>query len=35
MTFECYFDEPAPYIANSLYGTGQNPAASATYARLW
>jgi hypothetical protein len=35
VAFECYFDEPAPYIANSLYGTGQNPAASATYAKLW
>jgi hypothetical protein len=35
VAFECYFDEPAPYIANSLYGTGQNPEASAAYARLW
>jgi hypothetical protein len=35
VAFECYFDEPASYIANSLYGTGQNPAASATYAKLW
>ena len=35
VAFECYFDEPAPYIANSLYGTDQNPAAKAVYAELW
>jgi hypothetical protein len=35
VAFECYFDEPGPNMANSLYGTGQNPEASATYAKLW
>ena len=35
VVFECYFDEPASYIANSLYGTSQNPRASATYRDLW
>jgi hypothetical protein len=35
VAFECYFDEPAPYIGSSLYGTDLNPEASATYARLW
>jgi hypothetical protein len=35
VAFECYFDEPDSYIANSLYGTDQNPAASEAYADLW
>jgi hypothetical protein len=35
VVFECYFDEPASYIANSLYGTEQNPKSAATYTRLW
>ena len=32
--YECYFDEPAPYIRSSL-NTGQNPKAAAAYRRLW
>jgi hypothetical protein len=32
--YECYFDEPAPYLRSSL-NTGQNPRAAATYRRLW
>lgn len=35
VAFECYFDEPDPYIANSLFTKGQNPKASARYAQLW
>jgi hypothetical protein len=35
VAFECYFDEPDAYIANSLYGAGQNRRAAAMYARLW
>jgi hypothetical protein len=35
VVFECYFDEPDDYISNSIYGTEQNPNASAAYARLW
>ena len=35
VAFECYFDEPAGYIASSIFGTGQNPASSARYAQLW
>jgi hypothetical protein len=35
VAFECYFDEPDSYIANSLFGTNQNPRASAAYASLW
>ncbi|GAA1430937.1 hypothetical protein GCM10009616_16800 [Microlunatus lacustris] len=35
VVFECYFDEPAAYIANSMFGTGQNPRAAARYAKLW
>jgi hypothetical protein len=32
--YECYFDEPAPYLRSSL-NTGQNPKAAAAYRRLW
>jgi hypothetical protein len=32
--YECYFDEPDPYLRSSL-NTGQNPKAAATYQRLW
>jgi hypothetical protein len=32
--YECYFDEPAPYLRSSL-NTGQNPRAAAAYRRLW
>lgn len=35
VAYECYFDEPSSYIANSLWGYGQNPKAAAMYARLW
>lgn len=35
VAFECYFDEPADYIANSLFGTGQNPRAAAKYIELF
>lgn len=35
VVFECYFDEPDAYIANSLFGTDQNPRAADRYARLW
>ena len=32
--YECYFDEPDPYLRSSL-NTGQNPKAAAAYRRLW
>jgi hypothetical protein len=32
--YECYFDEPDPYLRSSL-NTGQNPKAAAAYQRLW
>ena len=35
VAFECYFDEPNSVMANSVYGTNQNPNASAVYAELW
>ena len=35
VAFECYFDEPAGYIANSLFGTSQNPRSADRYAELW
>jgi hypothetical protein len=35
VVFECYFDEPAAYIENSLYGTEQNPKGAAVYRSLW
>jgi hypothetical protein len=34
VAFECYFDEGAEYIANSLFN-GQNPQAAAVYLQLW
>lgn len=35
VAFECYFDEPDSYIANSLFGSRQNPNAAEKYAELW
>jgi hypothetical protein len=35
VAFENYFDEPDPYIGNSLVVGGQNPRAAAVYRRLW
>ncbi len=34
VAFECYFDEPDSYIANSLYAD-QNPQAAEVYRSLW
>ena len=34
VAFENYFDEPDPYIGNSLVVGGQNPRAAAVYRRL-
>ena len=33
--YECYFDEPDPYIESSLTAGGQNPLAAETYRSLW
>jgi hypothetical protein len=35
LAYECYFDEPRTQLQSSLFDTGQNPQASALYARLW
>jgi len=35
LVFECYFNEPAPYIHNALWGPVQMPRSSATYRRLF
>jgi hypothetical protein len=35
IAYESYFNEPADYIADSLFNPDQNPESSALYQRLW